>query len=77
MVKKRAILLRGYHYRKDHVTNSGFYKNAGKYDLDYERYFLKSFKQNILNDSNYESDIYILTHDSEKLTKLITAYLCS
>ena len=71
MVKKRAILLRGYHYRKDHVTNSGFYKNAGKYDLDYERYFLKSFKENILNDSNYESDIYILTHDSEKLTKLI------
>jgi len=68
--EKTAILLRGYHYDKNHSTQSSFKRRFGLYDLDYERHFRETFNNVILNDKRFDYDIFIVTNDSIKLSKL-------
>jgi UDP-N-acetylglucosamine 2-epimerase (non-hydrolysing) len=69
--EKTAILLRGYHYDKNHSTQSSFKRRFGLYDLDYERHFKETFNNVILNDKRFDYDIFIVTNDSIKLSKLL------
>jgi len=70
-LKRNAVLLRGYHYKKNKKGVSSFYSRFGLYDLDYERHFIKTFKNTIMNDTRFKFDYFIITNDSPKLHKLL------